>query len=214
MSEPRAVLFDFDGTLAPNLDLPDMRRRVLELTAAHAVPEAVYADRYIVEVITAAEAWLEAQARDGAGYAEAAHALITHIEMTEATQTDPFPGVTDLLEELRVREYRLGVVTRNCRAAVLTVFPGLLEVVDDLRARDDVVHLKPDVRHLEACLHTLGVAPVAATMVGDGALDMHSGRELGMHCVGVLTGSSNHARLAEAGAHAILPDVLILSDTL
>ena len=35
------LLFDFDGTLAPNLDLPDMRRRVVELTKQYSVPDSV-----------------------------------------------------------------------------------------------------------------------------------------------------------------------------
>lgn len=211
---PRGVLFDFDGTLAPNLDLPDMRRQVIALTAAEEVPEDVYADRYIVEVITAAAAWLEVEGRDGRGYAASAHALITDIEMAEANKTNPFPGVIDLLADLRANGLRLGVVTRNCRAAVQMVFPQILDVVDDLRARDDVVHLKPDVRHLEACLETLAVRPRDAVMVGDGALDMHSGRALGMRCVGVLTGSSDQTRLHEAGADVVLSDVLGLSDAL
>ena len=55
---PTAVLFDFDGTLAPNLDLPDMRRQVLELTQTLDVPSSVYEDKYIVEIIDAACTWL------------------------------------------------------------------------------------------------------------------------------------------------------------
>jgi phosphoglycolate phosphatase-like HAD superfamily hydrolase len=35
-----AVLFDFDGTLAPNLDLPDMRRQVVDLTVSAGIPGA------------------------------------------------------------------------------------------------------------------------------------------------------------------------------
>ena len=52
------LLFDFDGTLAPNLDLPDMRRRVVELTRQYSVPETIYKDLYIVEVINAATQYL------------------------------------------------------------------------------------------------------------------------------------------------------------
>ena len=39
LESPDAVLFDFDGTLAPNLDLADMRRQVVDLTIAAGVPE-------------------------------------------------------------------------------------------------------------------------------------------------------------------------------
>src|SRR5690606_6081130 len=53
LREADAVLFDFDGTLAPNLDLPGLRRRVVDLTLACGVPEAAFAGRYIVEVLDA-----------------------------------------------------------------------------------------------------------------------------------------------------------------
>ena len=58
----QAMLFDFDGTLAPNLDLPDMRRQIIELTLAYAVPEHVFRDRYIVEIIDAATLTAEGDA--------------------------------------------------------------------------------------------------------------------------------------------------------
>jgi len=205
------VLFDFDGTLAPNLDLPDLRRRVIEVTRQAGVPDAVFADRYIVEIIDAAGAWLAGQApAAGAAYARRAHQLITDFELAAASTTDPFPGIADKLEELRRKGLRLGVVTRNCRAAVLAVFPTLLDHVDALHARDDTAFLKPDPRHLQLCCEALGLTPTRTAMVGDGALDMHVGRRLNMYCIGVLSGSSDALRLTEAGAHLIVDNALDL----
>ncbi len=205
----QGVLFDFDGTLAPNLDLPDMRRQVVALTEAYDVPEPVYAELYIVEIITAASNWLQTQATErAADYHTQAHRLITEFELAAAAQTQPFPGIHSTLEGLRQQGLRLGVVTRNCRAAVLQVFPDLLDYVDTLHARDDTEFLKPDPRHLQKCLQTLAIEPQLAAMVGDGALDMHAGHELNMYCVGVLSGSSDHPRLQQAGAHTVLADCL------
>jgi len=122
MSVPvlHAVLFDFDGTLAPNLDLPDMRRQVIALTRSAAVPERVFADCYIVEVIDAAVAWLQGRdAQAAQAYCQAAHQLILDIELEAAQSTEPFPGIADKLDALRATGKRLGVVTRNCRDAVL-----------------------------------------------------------------------------------------------
>lgn len=199
-----AVLFDFDGTLAPNLDLPDMRRQVIALTRAAGVPEPVFADHYIVEIIEAASGWLSAQGADAAQYHRTAHQLITDFELDAAVGTAPFPGVIAKLEALRAAGKRLGVVTRNCRAAVLQVFPDLLSYVDVLHARDDTEFLKPDPRHLSTCLRDLACAPEDTAMVGDGALDMHAGRALNMYCVGVLSGSADAAALNAAGAHQVI----------
>ena len=50
MTNP-AVLFDFDGTLVPNLDLKDMRRQIAAMAKAAGVPDSVYDGLYIVEII-------------------------------------------------------------------------------------------------------------------------------------------------------------------
>jgi len=206
------VLFDFDGTLAPNLDLPDMRRQVIELTQHIEVPEPVYAGQYIVEIIDTAHAWLQRHRPAVAStYHRAAHDLITNIELSAARSTSPFPGVPTKLVELRTAGLRLGVVTRNCRAAVLQVFPHLEAHIDALHARDDSAFLKPDPRHLLACLEAIGSRPRETAMVGDGALDMHAGRELGMYCIGVLSGSADANALSEAGAHLVVEDCLALA---
>ena len=81
----KALVFDFDGTLAPNLDLPDMRRPVIELTKANAVPNHTFEHLYIVEVIDAATEWLQQHNRPAAEtYQQAALQLITDIELNAA----------------------------------------------------------------------------------------------------------------------------------
>ena len=209
---PQGLLFDFDGTLAPNLDLPDMRRQVIAMTRQTGVPDAVFADCYIVEIIDAARAWLieRGASVDAETYARDTHQLIIDIEMQAATDTKLFAGTEQLLERLRRQDIRLGIVTRNCRGAVLTVCPHLGELVDAIHARDDVTYLKPDTRHLQASLEALNVDASAAAMIGDGGLDMQAGRALNLHCIGVLGGSSDEARLLAAGAHHVLPSVLEL----
>ena len=209
MTNP-AVLFDFDGTLVPNLDLTDMRRQIAAMAKAAGVPDSVYDGLYIVEIIEASQAWLSNQdtalANSAEAYAAASHQRINDIEMQAASNTAPFTAVRQVLNQLRDKGYRLGIVTRNCRAAVLTMFPDMDEYVDCLHARDDVEYLKPDPRHLQSNLDALGVAPEAALMVGDGALDMQAGRALAMRCVGVLTGSNDAPTLYAAGANEVLED--------
>jgi phosphoglycolate phosphatase len=206
----KAILFDFDGTLVPNLDLADMRRQIAAMAKAAGVPDEIYDDLYIVEIIEASQAWLSAQdpalANTAQAYATASHQRINDIEMQAAGNTVPFEGVRQVLGQLRDAGYRLGIVTRNCRAAVLTMFPDMDEYIDCLHARDDVMHLKPDPRHLQHNLDVLSVGASAAVMVGDGALDMQAGRALNMRCVGVLTGSNNRQALIEAGATDVLAD--------
>ncbi|MAD08359.1 MAG: haloacid dehalogenase [Gammaproteobacteria bacterium] len=210
-----AVLFDFDGTLAPNLDLADMRRQVVELTVAAGIPEDVYAGLYIVEVIEAGAAWLATQnSAEATLYQQRAHQLILDIELNAARSTQVFPGIKNMLTQLRNSDIKIGIVTRNCRAAIETIFPDRELFVDALHARDDVAHIKPDPRHLLANLQALKARPDSSIMVGDGALDMQAGKALNMHCIGVLTGSNDSAALQKAGANQVLANCISLHEIL
>ncbi len=86
------------------------------------------------------------------------------------------------------------------------MFPGIDDYVDALHARDDTVHLKPDVRHLQANLDVLNCSAQHSAMVGDGALDMQAGKDLNMYCIGVLSGSNGSEALLNAGANEVLQD--------
>jgi len=210
--DPCAILFDFDGTLAPNLDLPDMRRQVVELTRAYAVPDEVWQGRYIVEIIDAAHEHLrKTSGRRADLYLQLGHQLITNIEMNAARMTCVFPWTRDVLKSVRSQGVRTAIVTRNCEAAVRETFPDLEDYIDLLLARDNVIHLKPDPRHFTIALEQLDQPPDTTCIVSDGAMDMRTGRLLGLHCVGVLTGSNSSDQLLKAGAHRILPDARALA---
>ena len=204
----QAILFDFDGTLAPNLDLADMRHQIAVMAAATQTPSEVYGDLYIVEIITATSAWMHAQNKHTQAdeFAAASHQRIIDIEVAAAKTTNLFPQARDKLTALREQNIKLGIVTRNCRAAVLQMFPDLDDYIDALHARDDTVHLKPDVRHLQVNLDALNCSAQHSAMVGDGGLDMQAGKDLNMYCIGVLSGSNDAQALLDAGANEVLQD--------
>lgn len=202
------VVFDFDGTLAPNLDLADLRREVVKVTQTYDVPPDTYHNQMIVEIITASQGWLKQHDPEAAeAYAQAAHQRILDIELESAANTTLFEATRPLLAALREHKRKTAIVTRNCRAAVLQVFADAATCCDSVKARDDVVHIKPDPRHVEAALTEAGSAAKGAMMVGDGKLDMQVGRALNMRCVGVLTGSNDRQALTNAGADVVLDDI-------
>jgi phosphoglycolate phosphatase len=207
ITPPRTILFDFDGTLAPNLDLPDMRRQVIELTRNHGVPDDVWRDHYIVEIISSARDWMLRQGMAAAAhYYASAHQLITNIEMRAAESTRVFDWAPSILARLRSMGVSVTIVTRNCEAAVRLTFPQVEGWTDGLFARDNSRFLKPDPRHfIEAMAHT-GAAANSTWIVSDGAMDMRTGRTLGLHCIGVLSGSNNHDQLIGSGAHDVIAD--------
>ena len=190
-----------------------MRREVIQFTLKTGVPRSEFEDLYIIEIIEAVYSTLKKDTPYTASrYRLRAHALITEFELEAAAKTVPFPETRRTLCELRRAGKQIAVVTRNCSEAVARVFDDIDDYCDIVLARDQVAHLKPDPRHVREALTTLGQVESRAAMVGDARMDMALGRELGMYCVGVLTGSSNAEQLKRAGADLLIAQISELLD--
>jgi phosphoglycolate phosphatase len=210
----KAVIFDFDGTLARlNIDFAGMRAALLDLLARYRIPAAGIMNLHILEMIEAAAALL-AQHRPAEAtlFLQAAHALITKKEIDAAADGALFETTRTLLAELQRRSIRTGVVTRNCRAAVLKIFPDIDRCCRAVLAREDTCRVKPDPEHLMAALRILRANPAEAVMVGDHPLDIELGRRAGTFTIGVLTGNSSQEALLQANADMIVPDAPSILD--
>jgi phosphoglycolate phosphatase len=214
-SDVQAVLFDFDGTLAEcSIDFGAMRRDVLALLPQYGCPPIHPDGKYILEVIEEAVQWLSARDQPAAAAFQAAadRVLLDH-ELDSARRGYLFPGVPECLAALRQAGRKVGVITRNCRAAVQIVLERQPLLYDVLLTRDDVARVKPDPAHPHAALTHLGVPPERAVLVGDHVSDIHCAQDAGMRGIGVLTGSSRDA-LVEAGADLVLDSAAELADVL
>ncbi|MGQ4808966.1 Phosphoglycolate phosphatase [Candidatus Entotheonellaceae bacterium PAL068K] len=201
-----ALLFDFDGTLAVlNLDFDLMRRRVFELAVRQDLPPDELRGLYILEMVDYATTRLEQRQSDlGTAFYHNAHQLIQDIEVEAAHGSTLLPGVHHLLDTLRQRQVGVGIVTRNCDAAVRIVFPQIDRYCQAFFARDHVTQVKPHPTHLQAALTRLRSAPTRTIMVGDGVMDIQAAKYLNMYAVGVLSGTSTRANLMQQGADLVL----------
>lgn len=208
----KAVLFDFDGTLAElNVDFIRMRRAVLDLMAGYCAPSDGIENLYVLEMIEAARG-LISDRRPGKGeeFFSRAHTVISSIETEAAREGSLLPGTGEMLGELRRRGIKTAVVTRNCRAAVLRLFPDIDSRCDAVITREGAPRVKPHPDHLLTALGFLNVEPSCSAMVGDHPMDMTAGKDVGAYAVGVLTGHSAADPLRRAGADLIIeraPDI-------
>lgn len=208
-----AVIFDLDGTLVQlTIDFDQMRAEVLETIARYSVKVDVDRRWFLtLELIADVAAELNRHSPQRAVRFEAeARAAIEAIEVEAAQQAALFPGVPELLAWLRERCLKLGIVTRNCRAATGAVLESLGPLMDVVLTRDDVPAVKPDPSHLRRALETLGVPGKRSLMVGDHPLDVVTGKAVGAFTAGVLRPGETPDRYVATLPDLVLPSVLEL----
>jgi phosphoglycolate phosphatase len=194
---PRAVLFDLDGTLSDSL--PDIAWALNEARAQHGFPPVSQHD--VGRWVGAGAAALIARS---VGVAEddprAIALLASFLAIYEAHACDRsrlFPGVRELLEELRRRGVRTAVTTNKPAAACTALLEGLgiAKLFDAVVTPEIAGAKKPDPRFMAFALTALGVAAKEALVVGDGVQDLQAAQAAAIPCVGILGGYAGAAAL-------------------
>jgi len=203
MDTAQGVVFDFDGTLAElTIEFPPLYTRVFEMSQKYDVDTTRLSEHYLIEVIDEIAALIDGKAGDT--FRRNALDMIIREEVAAAESASLFPGSRELIGALKARGKRVALVTRNCRDAVLRVYPEVTVDVDVFLPRDDVSRIKPDPEHLNRALSLMGTEPMMSIMVGDHPIDVTSASAVGMETVGVLTGKVGRDDLEEAGALFVL----------
>jgi len=209
----RAVVFDFDGTLALlNLDFESMRTAVVQLAQEFSLTPAPHEGTPLLEWLHETASRLEGGRNGAAGsrLLQQADGLIREMEVLAARQGELFGFTRPLLCSLRRAGVRTAIITRNCTPALQTTFPDALEHTFTVLTRDDVGQVKPHPEHLGSALRHLGCAPEEALMVGDHPIDMATGHNAGTDSAGVSSGRMSQEELTAAGACHVARDALDL----
>ena len=200
------VLFDFDGTLVDiSIDFAKMKQDVLSLGLRYGIlpkPEL-----YVLEAIDDIfNKLLQNDNFIAERFRKQAEQILVDIEMDAVPASKIFPRANETLKQLRDREIKVGIVTRNCRLAVLKASAKAGFVYDLLLTRDDVKKVKPDPQHLWDALNLLDSKPEKAIMVGDHPMDVIAGKRAGMKTAAVLTAKTRE-EFESAAPDLILNDV-------
>jgi HAD superfamily hydrolase (TIGR01509 family) len=120
--------------------------------------------------------------------------------------SQPFPGVTPMLRQLRTAGHRLGIVTSRPRGS-LEGTPAAIELVrqvDVVVTGDDTPVGKPKPDPVLYALRRLETSPERGVYVGDAHYDIEAGRRAG--CVTVLA-AWDQARIEQPGGRQ--PDFVV-----
>jgi len=181
-----AALFDLDGTLVEtNIDFPLMRREMLRLAEEAGVDDGDLPNKDILGIVHCAEEKLGP--KRGREFRDRAFAILEEIELRHSQDTQEILCARELLEKLKERGARIGVVTRNCRAASEISLTAAGLDPDLLLCREDVRLTKPHPHQLLLALSRLGAEPERSVMIGDHTMDVTAGKAAGMRTIGLLT---------------------------
>jgi phosphoglycolate phosphatase len=202
----KAVIFDFDGTLAVlNIDFSLMRERIFDLMKHYGIRHETIQEKYLLEITDEVYQSLREKNPSGAEtFFQESHRILHEVEMKAAEEGRLIPGTKATLKRLRRKGIKVGIITRNCEDAVRKVFPSVNDYCDVFVSRNSVKRVKPHPDHLTYVMKKLKISQEEAVMVGDHMIDIQAGRRVGMKTIGVLTGRTKKGEFEKAGADCIL----------
>ncbi len=189
MTDIRTVLFDLDGTLADTA--PDLAYALncLLLERGHASlpyevlrPIASHGAKGLIG------RGFQLTPQD-AGYADLRQRFLDIYAANLVRETRLFPGITELLDALRSRGLRWGIVTNKPRFLTDPLVQQLgLHDAACVVSGDTTANSKPHPEPLLYACREAGSLPAQCLYVGDAARDIEAGRVAGMQTLVALFG--------------------------
>jgi phosphoglycolate phosphatase len=201
------LIFDFDGTLAnaSSLNFDQINSGLRHLAAAWGLEWP--AEGYILERLQSLER--ACQGRETPAQIQKIIATmqtyITNEEIAAAAQSRLWPFTPQVLAEAGAAGIKPAIVSRNCRPAILRVFPQADNYV--FIPREDALKVKPDPEHFRQAARQMKLDISACAVIGDHPMDMQGGKAAGCLSVGVLSGLGDAAALRAGGADLIMDNI-------
>ena len=184
----QAVLFDLDGTFADTApDLAAALNRLLVDEGLEPLP--------VERVRPFASAGARGLVHVGFGvkpgdveYAALREAFLEFYRERTCVETRLFPGIRELIDELKKRGIAWGIVTNKALRFTERVLAALELEPDCVVCGDSTPHLKPHPAPLLLAAEQLKLAPARCIYVGDDLRDIQAARAAGMRPIAVQWG--------------------------
>ena len=126
-------------------------------------------------------------------------------QMGGILENEVYPGIRELLRELKAAGKRLMIATSKPQAAAELVMRhfGLDAYVPEIVGGTDEAARNTKGKVIGFCLREYGVDPKTAIMVGDREHDVFGAAENGISAIGITWGYGDRAELETAGAKAV-----------
>lgn len=196
-----AVIFDLDGTLLNTLD--DLMDSVNYSLKKYGMPERSYEEiRHFVG--NGVQKLIERAVPEGAEsdvIERTFAAFEKHYMLHCNDKTHVYPGIMQLLAELKKRDIKQAIVSNKLQSGVQSLYELYFkEYVQTAIGAKDGIRKKPAPDTVLEALRQLNVPKERAVYVGDSEVDIATAANVGMDCITVTWGFRNRQELAEAKA--------------
>lgn len=201
MKEYSTYIFDLDGTLLDTL--ADLAASVNHALRSYGMEEHSVDDirRFVGNGV---RKLVERAVPGGAAnpqFADVLSSFRQHYMEHSLDTTEPYPGVMELLAELRRRGKRIAVVSNKFYAATQELCRHFFgECVEVAIGERDGIRKKPAPDTVEEALRQLGVGRDGAVYIGDSDVDVATAANSGLPCISVLWGFRDKSFLVAHGA--------------
>ena len=205
-SDLEAVLFDLDGTLVEtNIDFPLMKREMIRFANDQGLSSSDLAGLDILAIVDRMTHHVRHARGESAAEAtrEQALLILEEIELRHSADAQEIWPARELIRALQGLSIKVGIVTRNCRAASEQSLARAGIAPDVLLCREDVARTKPSPEHLLAALERLSAKPERSLMIGDHPMDAAAGKAARMRTIGLLTKGRSPDYFASAEPDAV-----------
>ena len=205
MHKYKTYIFDLDGTLLSTL--ADLAASTNYALRTHHMPERSI-DEVRRFVGNGVKKLMERAIPDGLNnplFEETFDTFRQHYMQHNLDTTQPYPGIMQLLEQLKAEGKNIAVVSNKFYAATRELcrhfFGDLVPVA--IGEREDI-RKKPAPDTVIEALRELGVGKEGAVYIGDSDVDIMTAKNSGMPCVSVLWGFRDKEFLLEHGATTLI----------
>jgi phosphoglycolate phosphatase len=208
------VIFDLDGTLVDTLgDIARSMNRALEAHGFPPVKQEAYAD--MVGWGIKHLAFLALGGKDEKAAETVAAAAARFYAEEPLVYARPYPGIPELVAELRRRRVKTAVLTNKPDPVAQLVIGGLFPPgsFDTVQGERPGRPRKPDPASVWEVLMELDRTPRDTIFAGDSEIDIETARAAECHALGVSWGFRGREVLEKAGAQRIIdtpPELLSL----
>lgn len=121
-------------------------------------------------------------------------------------QVVPYPGIKDVLQELKKRNIRLAVLSNKEHGNVTDVLNTIFGIgyFDAILGQKPTHRKKPSTDGVKILLNELGVKEYECLYIGDTITDMMTGKGVGIYTVGVTWGFRDRDELLKGKADCII----------